>query len=1065
MADEEDPYIIYQLRKPHQRGTAVVPRLVPKSHAPAFSHVSNRFARVCTEDEQLYLPKSLEYPANWGSFGSESSIWSATSSAASAFPNRLQPLSPAATPQLAASSPRRRVTGAESVEDDESRGAHSVASLTERTSLLSSDGTRSLKSFIRFDVPLNSGLQAPVPIRPANFVLPHPLSQVEREDSIVQAAIDDPASVAPTEDDNIIEAPSKSRVESFSRRDYPDQSHSRRRVTVRRQPPAVATRQRRSMWAWLFGGAEKPLGARRFADVHAAPIMDDDEEAQRRAQFVHTGRRDSGRQSRSFANRFSWRKRSTSVDSRRNNTTDRDGEPIVPRRRSSRNLWKSIRRSASFTLGSKNNANKTHLEPQVQFRGAELGDLGSANLKRSDSTVDEGSGANDSFVKRKMASLRETTSRRMAAAANEIGNVNESISRVARKRDTPIIPAERKEDRPRPSKSTPSATSRVSLTNSRASAVSRVQTMKTSPISLTELISARPELQHATSESVEQLANRINSDLSHGSTLRSVSNPSGSLNSARYTPVRETSSGLLDSGNTLQTSAVSSVPSSEGNSEGLLPGLQNIVCEKSASPLLEGMRSYQRPHSRASPRARSAGVPELRLSNASRMSIELLKARAGTTGNTTSISPTHSLRPVFRGGADEKKAKSGVGGSDFSHPHATPIDVFCQCACTCVYESDCQHSCEGKSGNKGSTSSVDGTDGETNGRSKSRKSRELYSESPGAESPSLSLLSGARVETPHNRTTEEWMETIRKRLENFPTHSTAASTPPMVPSYRAVDELPRNAGIVAPSGRYEEVGSSDWGARYGRPAREASGPTIAYEPENNGLHYHPRERVVNKATEVREASPQPSGIVEFRAGIRVERRRGDPLQTRRPNGSSGSSAASSRANSSSTRSTHASSRSVHSPPMIVQQFTSAQHSKTEAKGAYGRGAAKSKPRKPRSRAGTPLAESLPKTGSSNSHNQWSAHRVEHANGQRVIDQMRINGGGGALGRSRVQLVEEAPGRPRRHANIQPKHGRSALREVHRDEVRGSRTKAPPTKNEEEVRRSGGRLRVGRFLGM
>ncbi|CAN8062736.1 unnamed protein product [Agarophyton chilense] len=32
--------------------------------------------------------------------------------------------------------------------------------------------------------------------------------------------------------------------------------------------------------------------------------------------------------------------------------------------------------------------------------------------------------------------------------------------------------------------------------------------------------------------------------------------------------------------------------------------------------------------------------------------------------------------------------------SDWSHPHATAIDVFCQCSCTCVYEEECRRKCE-----------------------------------------------------------------------------------------------------------------------------------------------------------------------------------------------------------------------------------------------------------------------------------------------------------------------------------------------------------------------------------
>lgn len=80
-----DPYVIYQLRKPNQRGTAVIPRFVPNTHAPAFSPANYRFSRVwaanpsgtTSPSTQIQVPRSFEYA---GSLGSESSIWSDTSS-------------------------------------------------------------------------------------------------------------------------------------------------------------------------------------------------------------------------------------------------------------------------------------------------------------------------------------------------------------------------------------------------------------------------------------------------------------------------------------------------------------------------------------------------------------------------------------------------------------------------------------------------------------------------------------------------------------------------------------------------------------------------------------------------------------------------------------------------------------------------------------------------------------------------------------------------------------------------------------------------------------------------
>lgn len=1137
MGDAEDPYVIYQLRKPHQRGTAVVPRLVPKSHAPAFSHVSNRFARVrpAPDDEQLYLPKSLEYPTNWGSFGSESSIWSA-SSAASAFPNRVQPLAASSNGTSLVQPSRLRTIGsaagsaADSVDDDDASSARSVTSLTERTSLLSSDGTRSLKSFIRFDAPLTSGLQAPVAVRPAQFLLPPPLSQVEREDSIVQAAIDDPTTVAPTDDEIIIESASKNSMDSHPVADVEatHASRSRHRLSLRPRQPyhSVSTRQRRSMFAWLFGGGEKPLGGRRYGDAYAAPIMDEDEEAQRRAQFVRSGKEDTGRQSRSFVRRFSWRKRSTSVDSRRNNGVERDGQPLGGGRRSARQIWRSIRRSASFTLGSKKNNDFAYRQPEEP----RVDDL---TRPRVDISAEDMSGPSDSFVKRKMASLRDSTSRRMAVAAGEIDVVNDSILRIGRRHETPIIPTERREDRPRASKSTPSASSRPSQSGSRMSATMRAYNSSTNTVSLSELISARPELQHATSESVELLANRINSDLSHGTTLPSVSEQSGS--SARSTPVRDGSFGLLGSGlekgALLQTSAVSS----EGNSEGLLPAVQNIVCEKAHSPIMRPMKSsFQHPRStRASTHARSNVATELRLSSASKMSIEMLKARTAAVSGSPNT-PKSSLKSVFYDIGAEKARRGNSSRSDYSHPHATQLDVFCQCSCSCVYESDCQQSCDvNNSSDKAALYPSAGSDTDAKVRSKPQKQREIFDDSKGAESPSLSLINGSRTETPHKISAEEWMETIRRRLENFPTPGSTGAAVPSGASYRAVDELgnvTRKAGY-AQSGRFEEVGNTDWAARYGKPSRPMPSATIAHEPDARGLSYHPRERHASSSSSAaRELSPQRAPSVEYRGGIRVERRRGDPLRSRRaPNqGSTGNNTlkSSTRAEPG-TPQMRVSLPRVSEPPVTVphnakapviikypvangrspepifrvlsppQNVVPSHESSSKARqvvppgypstSSDSRGSqVKSKPRKPRVRSSAPAmgAEAPVAMNALSPSEQWLAEHRSSRPGRPVPPSERTSSRTDDPGR--VRLVEEharsssrtaAPrveGRTRapddhlrRHANMQPRHGRSALREVHRDEVRAARPRAPVVKPEEagDLRRSGGRSIMGRILGM
>lgn len=60
--------------------------------------------------------------------------------------------------------------------------------------------------------------------------------------------------------------------------------------------------------------------------------------------------------------------------------------------------------------------------------------------------------------------------------------------------------------------------------------------------------------------------------------------------------------------------------------------------------------------------------------------------------------PIFKSSGLFNGTA--LSSQSGGGGSprrfhsDWSDPHATDIDVFCQCNCTCVYEEECRRSCE-----------------------------------------------------------------------------------------------------------------------------------------------------------------------------------------------------------------------------------------------------------------------------------------------------------------------------------------------------------------------------------
>ena len=875
---QADPYVIYQLRKPHQRGTAVVPRLVPKSHAPAFSHANYRFTRIRAppaDDTSLYLPKSLDYPTNWGSFGSESSIWSG-SSAASAFPNRVAPILKSST---------------RSKHED---AASSVASMTERTSLLSSEGTRSLKSFVRFEQQLHAHLPAPAPVRrpfgefndPYRFILPPALSEVEQEDRIVQAAIDDPSSVR-SEDIEIDLTSGVPLVEEDEPIDVL-QDVSRSLPKMRNSPIPTPTRKRRSLVAWLFGGGERELrGTRKYADVHAAPIMDEDEEARRRAQFVRGAGKHyrSGRLSRK---RFSW-KRSSSVG-RNSDMGDRKTGGLGG---SAKQLWSRLKRSASFTFGSKKKNEKPEDEKEPEMVGG---------------LQDDPISPSSSFIQRKMASLRETAARRMVSGKKEV-----------------LIPEtllERREDRPRPNQQSSGLGSQISARQSRPT--------------LDQLILARPELGHATSESVEKLANRINSDLSQGTTLQTLTEASGSLNQFNGDGASSSLESMQAARMKFQTSLVSSP--ADGNSMGSFA----IVCEEEdRGSVSERLRSYGR-------NSGSGSSSDMKLSNASKMSLELLRARAaqvplrprvsgrdnsGHTGmHSRDNSDAHekafsrveaTLRSrVLHGGvpAQEKNSSGTInifgpsvkersrgygriernaedsselvamfrtggssgklklqeaanssyrnrnrnrGNADFNDPHPTALDVYCQCPCACVYEAECQLSCDSKSGLSMKSAKSGGS------KRSMEKVQERNLSALTAQSPSLSLLNGAREESSSAMLTEKaWMDAMRRKMD------------------LSEEEAIRNKEWSGRYGRREEQRTNTAAAvRMNAEAKETRSTssqeprTRRIVPANPGL-----ERMRQEQTEVRTGRPRvkaKSGI-EYHGGVAVQRKKGQPKTQMRP---------------------------------------------------------------------------------------------------------------------------------------------------------------------------------------
>lgn len=230
-----DPYVIYQLRKPSQRGTAVIPRFVPNTHAPAFSPANYRFARVWTAHDNtvvspsalLHVPRSFEYA---GSLGSESSLWSDTASWVSVSSLRTTPSEPRA-PLL-----------------------HSNHTPVSAASFFNSDlENHRLRSSFRASSHL-SDIDSPIP---NDFRYPPALSESLSEDAV----IDDLLSLRKPQFPQIRNHSSlhNSRDTSAVHRQssYRNSRSSQHRSTPRSNPNRNSlipplTRKRRTLWQWLF---------------------------------------------------------------------------------------------------------------------------------------------------------------------------------------------------------------------------------------------------------------------------------------------------------------------------------------------------------------------------------------------------------------------------------------------------------------------------------------------------------------------------------------------------------------------------------------------------------------------------------------------------------------------------------------------------------------------------------------------------------------------------------------------------------------------------------------------
>lgn len=266
-----DPYVIYQLRKPSQRGTAVIPRFVPNTHAPAFSPANYRFARVwATSDSSaaqsalLHIPRSFEYA---GSIGSESSIWSDTSSWVSVSSLRTAP-SEIRTPLL--HQPPAPSASAFFQNEPDKLLRNSLRPSSARSSAPSSDLESPKRPSFRYPPALSESVSEDAIVddllsRPSHP--PHNSTRISNPSKNLSASTRLPSesplkelAIPKTLEESAQDPPSIPRISERHRDPQPRESNASRPSRIENsRPPAnrssflpALTRKRRSLWQWLF---------------------------------------------------------------------------------------------------------------------------------------------------------------------------------------------------------------------------------------------------------------------------------------------------------------------------------------------------------------------------------------------------------------------------------------------------------------------------------------------------------------------------------------------------------------------------------------------------------------------------------------------------------------------------------------------------------------------------------------------------------------------------------------------------------------------------------------------
>lgn len=250
----------------------MIPRFVPNTHAPAFSPANYRFARVwATSDSSaqqsalLHIPRSFEYA---GSIGSESSIWSDTSSWVSVSSLRTAP-SEVRTPLL--HQPPAPSASSFFQNDPDKLHRNSLRPSSVRSSVPSSDLESPKRPSFRYPPALSESVSEDAIVddllsRPSD--LPHHHATQSRNHSKNQPSSTRLPSESPLNDLAVAKPPrdplndslSMPRISDKHREIQPRESNASRpsRPDRTRQPanrssflPAL-TRKRRSLWQWLF---------------------------------------------------------------------------------------------------------------------------------------------------------------------------------------------------------------------------------------------------------------------------------------------------------------------------------------------------------------------------------------------------------------------------------------------------------------------------------------------------------------------------------------------------------------------------------------------------------------------------------------------------------------------------------------------------------------------------------------------------------------------------------------------------------------------------------------------